>query len=138
MDESLIKLLIWIIAHEITKDQGSKENQQNVFHRLIHLLSGEFNDCINNDDPLSDSLIKLGMEMIYFYYNHFTENCDGTLKLIESDIPLINGRFKRKFREMDDTIGSGNFGKVCRAKSLVDHKEYAIKKVQLYGKIFIL
>ncbi len=135
MDESLIQLLIWIISYEITKDRGSKDNQQIAFRRMSHLISEECNNLINIDDPLSESRIKLGMEMIHFYHDHFTEESNGTMKLIESEIPLMNGRCKREFRDMT-IIGNGAFGKVFRAVNVLDHKEYAIKEVPLYGTGF--
>ncbi len=132
MDGSLIQLLIWMIAYEINKDRESKDNQQNLYHRLSHLLSEECNNRANNDDPLPESLTKLGVEMIHFYYDHFIEESDGTMKLIESEIPLMNGRYKREFRNMK-FIATGAFGKVHRSVNVLDHKEYAIKEVPLYG-----
>lgn len=132
MDESLIRLLIWMIASEINKDRESKDDQQNVYSRLSHIFSEECNIRIN-DDPLPKTLKKLGMEMIIFYYDHFTEEFDGTMKLIESEIPLTNGRFRREFRDMK-IIGGGAYGKVYRCVNVLDHKEYAIKEVALYGR----
>jgi hypothetical protein len=109
-----------------------------VFRKICHLLSEskDYNIRITNDGPLSESHIELGKKMIDFYNDHFIEQSvdgdNGTMKLI--DIPLSNGKYERDFRVIT-IIGNGTFGNVYRAVNVLDHKEYAIKKVSLYSTI---
>jgi hypothetical protein len=126
-----------MIARETTKDQQSKDDEQKVFRKMCQSLS-EYNIRIN-EDCLTDSHIKLGKNMINFYYNHFTvmsnnDSSDGTIKLIE--FPLINGKYDIEFRELE-LIGGGAFGKVFKTENVLDHEKYAIKQVQLNGTVFM-
>jgi len=132
MSENFIQLLIWIIRKEITKDVHSKDdnNHDGVFRKICNLLSDEYKMCINIDNPLGDSLIKLGNKMIEYYYAHYTEDLDGELKLIE--LPLRNGHYSEKFKQVDE-IGHGAFGTVYIASDRSDEQVYAIKVVSLYG-----
>ncbi len=57
---------------------------------------------------------------------------NGTMILI--DIPLSNGKYERDLR-VKTMIGYGSFGNVDQAVNVLDHKEYAIKKVPLYGTV---
>jgi hypothetical protein len=133
MDENLIQLLIWMIAYEICKNERLSESgdHSKVFHKIRDSLSKEYNIFVNNDDSLSDSRIKLGKKMIDFYYDNFIEgSADDTQKLIE--IPLMTGKYVNEFIEKS-MIGDGAFGNVYRAEHMLDHQEYAVKKVSLYG-----
>jgi len=140
MDKNFIELLTWIIALEITKDQQSKGvDHQNIFRKICDSLSKEYNISFNHDDPFSESRIKLGKKMINFYNDHFMETSDDERgdgkKLIE--FPIMTGKYYNEFRELN-MIGGGAFGKVYRALNLLDHKDYAIKKVGLYGTRYSL
>jgi hypothetical protein len=132
MNENFIQLLLWIIRHEITKDLLSKDhnNHDGVFRKICNLLSDEYKMCINIDNPLGESLIKLGNKMIEYYYAHYTEGFDGVLKLVE--LQLRNGHYSEKFKQVD-VIGHGAFGNVYKALDRSDEEVYAIKTVSLYG-----
>jgi hypothetical protein len=122
--ENFIQLLIWIIANEITKDQGSKDDREKVFRGIRNLMSKIYNIPGDSDDP-DDESIKFGVEMIDLYYNRFAERTDDgddnrALKLIsEKELRLMNGKCDKEFGKLT-IIGSGAFGNVYRAVNAVD------------------
>jgi hypothetical protein len=136
MDENFIELLIWIIASQIINDHRSnRSDHQKVFRKIRDSLAKEYNIRVNSDDSLSESRIQLGKKMIDFYYDHFMEGSDdggsdAHVKLI--DIPLMTGKYANEFINLN-MIGNGAFGNVYRAENVLDHQEYAVKSVSLYG-----
>lgn len=62
-----------------------------------------------------------------------SEDRDDSAIINLNDIPLSNGKYEKDFKEIT-MIGDGSFGNVYRAMYVLDYKEYAIKKVPLYGK----
>ncbi len=46
-----------------------------------------------------------------------------------------NGRYENEFKETADSIGCGAFGAVFKAQHMIDDREYAIKKIKVYGNI---
>jgi hypothetical protein len=139
--ENFIQLLIWIIANEITKDQGSKDDREKEFREIRNLLSKKYN--IHNernglDDGPDHESIKFAAEIIDLYYNRFAERTDDgddntTLKLIsEKEFRLMNGKCGKEFGILT-IIGYGASGNVYKAVNMLDHEEYAIKKVSLKG-----
>ncbi len=132
MDKNFIKLMIRIIAHEITKNDESFEE---VYSKICNSMPKKC-DFQVNDTPLSTSLIELGDQIIDYYNDHFEEGSDGTMKLIESnEIPLLNGKCKREYKTMQ-IIGFGGFGNVYKAENKLDQEVYAIKTVPLYSTAY--
>jgi hypothetical protein len=128
MDHNLIQLLIWIISREITKENGSEDDDHNnVFRKICNLLSEEYNIRVNND-PLIDSRIDLALKMINFYYNHFGEGSDGDELLM--NFPILNGKYDAFINHIQ--IAEGTYG-VYRVEDVTDNHHYAVKKVPLYG-----
>jgi serine/threonine protein kinase len=139
--ENFIQLLIWIIANEITKDQGYKDDRKKVFRGIRNLLSKKYSihgDSDESDDDPDHESIEFAAEIINLYYNRFAERTDdgddnGALKLIsEKEFRLMNGKCNKEFKKLT-IIGHGTFGNVYRAVNALDNEEYAIKKVSLYG-----
>jgi hypothetical protein len=137
MDENFIQLLIWLIAHEISKDNGDDNDHKTLFYRMYDNLNVEYKISKTHQKHVNyNSHIELGKKIINFFYDHFTgasdeDSDDGAMKLL--DIPLKNGEYKKHFRELN-FIGDGSYGNVYRAENVLDHEHYAIKKVPLYGR----
>jgi hypothetical protein len=100
-----IALLIWIIANEVTKDNGSKDDHQNLFEKICHIRSQikEYNIPLIDNGIIDEMNIKKGEKIIGFYYNHLmkhSEDRDDSSIINLNDIPLSNGKYERDFKEI--------------------------------------
>jgi effector-binding domain-containing protein len=137
MNLDFIELLTWMIAGEMIKDDESKRDDHfKIFGEICNFLSSQYDIEFKSKGPLSESHIGLANKMIDYYKTHFVQvshdksDPGGDIKLI--NFTLMNGKYNTEFRELK-MIGGGSFGNVYKALNQLDHQEYAIKKVALYG-----
>lgn len=133
MNNNFIQLLCWLMAYEITSDDGERNKHQRTYNNIYDFVRRNFmtktesETCSNNFDDHKE----MGNKFIKIYYSLPAKDSEKLTDQLE-DIKI--GR-DLKIKKL---IGEGSFGYAFEVIHIIDNERYAIKMIQLKGNEIIV